>query len=404
MSSIYKLLNFSLPIIMLVLIPILMLPYLFAKLLLSVKKVVCSENLARKVVIITGAASGIGEQLAYEYARRGALLSLVDIRKDNLGAVANKARSLGSPNAIIIGADVSKVQDCKQFVDETLNHFGRLDHMVNNAGICKSEAVENVDDVSLVTPIMDVNFWGAVYGTLFAIPHLQSSKGKVVVVASAGGWFPVPLFSIYNASKAAINFLEILRIELGWVIGITIVNPGGIETPLSDAISKHWGLARSKPTSGALDRVAEKFEPPFSLRHDFIFVAISSFLMKAVLAWPSILAQANKGKKPWEKLISVSDIVKKHRGTFGRNFFSGYGYEEYESEGTNKIIEPYEFFFFKSKPGDKFGKWKCGMKTRCPVCFYGWIKNYIPLISMWRPFFLSQLVFSCDDSKIPGNL
>ncbi|KAI4334889.1 hypothetical protein L6164_013594 [Bauhinia variegata] len=249
MSSIHKLLNFSLPIIMLVLIPILMLPYLFAKLLLSVKKVVCSENLARKVVIITGAASGIGEQLAYEYARRGALLSLVDIRKDNLGAVANKARSLGSPNAIIIGADVSKVQD--------------LDHMVNNAGICKSEAVENVDDVSLVTPIMDVNFWGAVYGTLFAIPHLQSSKGKVVVVASAGGWFPVPLFSIYNASKAAINFLEILRIELGWVIGITIVNPGGIETPLSDAISKHWGLVRSKPTSGALDRVAEKLNLPF---------------------------------------------------------------------------------------------------------------------------------------------
>ncbi|KAI4334891.1 hypothetical protein L6164_013596 [Bauhinia variegata] len=292
MSSIHKLLNFSLPIIMLVLIPILMLPYLFAKLLLSVKKVVCSENLARKVVIITGAASGIGEQLAYEYARRGALLSLVDIRKDNLGAVANKARSLGSPNAIIIGADVSKVQDCKQFVDETLNHFGRLDHMVNNAGICKSEAVENVDDVSLVTPIMDVNFWGAVYGTLFAIPHLQSSKGKVVVVASAGGWFPVPLFSIYNASKAAINFLEILRIELGWVIGITIVNPGGEESfgTGSDHIRKNDGIW-------------------------------------AVLAWLSILAHANKGKKPWEKLISVSDIVKKHWGTYGRNFFSRYGYE-----------------------------------------------------------------------------
>ncbi|KAI4334894.1 hypothetical protein L6164_013599 [Bauhinia variegata] len=314
MSSIHKLLNFSLPIITLILIPILMLPDLFVKLLLSVKKVACSENLARKVVIITGAASGIGEQLAYEYARRGALLSLVDIRKDNLGAVANKARSLGSLNVIIIGADVSKVQD--------------LDHLVNNAGICTSEAVENVDDVSSVTPIMDVNFWGAVYGTLFAIPHLKSSRGKVVVVASDGGWFPVPRFSIYNASKAtAINFFETLRIELGWAIGITIVNPGGIETPLSDAISKQWGLARSKPTSGALNRVAENFEPPFSLRHDFIFVAISSFLMKAVFAWLSILAHANKGKKPWEKLISVSDIVKKHWGTYGRNFFSRYGYE-----------------------------------------------------------------------------
>ncbi|GAU24816.1 hypothetical protein TSUD_157290 [Trifolium subterraneum] len=88
-----------------------------------------------KVVLITGAASGIGEQLAYEYARRGAKLSLVDIRKENLGAVADKARSLGSPDVTIIGADVTKLEDNKRFVDETMNHFGRLDHLVNNAGV-----------------------------------------------------------------------------------------------------------------------------------------------------------------------------------------------------------------------------------------------------------------------------
>ena len=65
------------------------------------------------------------KQVAYEYARRGAKLSLVDIRKDKLVAVADKARSLGSPDVTIIGADVSKVQDCNRFVDETVNHFGR---------------------------------------------------------------------------------------------------------------------------------------------------------------------------------------------------------------------------------------------------------------------------------------
>ncbi|KAI4336346.1 hypothetical protein L6164_014883 [Bauhinia variegata] len=205
-------------------------------------EVVCKENLARKVVLITGAASGIGEQLAYEYARRGAFLSLVDIREDNLGAVTDKARSLGSPQVITIGADVTKVQDCKQFVDETVNHFGRLDHLVNNAGILRSESVEKFEDVSLVIPMMDINFWGAVYGTLFAIPHLKSSEGKVVVVASAAGWYPVPRLSIYNASKAAvISFFETLRIELGWAIGITIITPGVIRTPLATAQTEAMG-------------------------------------------------------------------------------------------------------------------------------------------------------------------
>ncbi|KAI4328291.1 hypothetical protein L6164_020657 [Bauhinia variegata] len=147
------------------------------------------------------------------------------------------------------------------------------------------------------------------------------------------------------------------------------------------------GLTRSMPTSGALDRVAEKlnlsFEVPtgwkffgnlmdggkLSIYGEESFGTGFDYICEkdgiwAVLAWLSILAQANKSKKPEEKLNSVSDIVKKHWGTYGTNFFSRYGYEECESEGANKMVEYLRAFFSKSKPGDKFGRWKCGIKIR----------------------------------------
>ncbi|MED6121634.1 hypothetical protein PIB30_032071 [Stylosanthes scabra] len=242
MAAIEKLLNVALPPLSFLLLSTFMLPFLLFKILLYVRKLVAhtDENLEDKVVLITGAASGIGEQLAYAYGRRGALLSLVDIRKDKLEIVADKAKSLGSPDVTIIAADVSKLQDCHRFVDHTVNHFGRLDCLVNNAGIGKpSEFKDWSNHDSEFTPIMDVNFWGSVYGSLCAIPHLKTSKGRIIVVASALGWFPLPGSSIYNASKAAvINYFETLRMELGWAIGITIVTPGLVKTDLGFKLTK----------------------------------------------------------------------------------------------------------------------------------------------------------------------
>ncbi|MED6170018.1 hypothetical protein PIB30_026735 [Stylosanthes scabra] len=239
MAAIQKLLNFALPPLSFVLLFTLMLPILLFNILLYVRQLFCTdENMENKVVVITGAASGIGEQLAYAYGRRGALLSLVDIRMDKLVAVADRARSLGSPDVIIIHADVSKLQDCHLFVDQTVNHFGRLDCLVNNAGIGWPSGFQdwNNDD-SQFTPVTDVNFWGSVYGTLCAIPHLKTSKGRIIVISSVLAWFPLPRLSIYNASKAAlISYYETLRIELGWTIGITIVTPGLIKTDLGSRV------------------------------------------------------------------------------------------------------------------------------------------------------------------------
>ncbi|TYJ07163.1 hypothetical protein E1A91_A12G285300v1 [Gossypium mustelinum] len=141
------------------------------------------------------------------------------------------------------------------------------------------------------------------------------------------------------------------------------------------------GLARSMPTSGALDRVAEKlgltfFEVPtgwkffgnlmdagkLSICGEESFGTGSDHIREkdgiwAVLAWLSIIAYRNKDKKPGEKLVSISDVVKEHWATYGRNFFSRYDYEECESEGANKMIEYLRGLISKSKAGEKYGNY-----------------------------------------------
>ncbi|KAB5519449.1 hypothetical protein DKX38_023768 [Salix brachista] len=233
MILMHRALNIVFPLAVFISLLLLLPPYLVFKLLSYIKRSIFCENVAGKVVLITGASSGIGEDLAYEYAIRGARLALVARRKDRLGVVADKARKLGSPDVFLVRADVSKVEDCKRIVDETLNHFGQLDHLVNNAGISQADYFEDCTEVSDMTLIMDVNFWGSANCSRFAIPHLKRSKGKIVVIASVAPWILTPKSSVYNASKAAlISFYGTLRVEIGSHIGITIVMPGLIDSEM----------------------------------------------------------------------------------------------------------------------------------------------------------------------------
>ncbi|KAJ4728820.1 Hydroxysteroid 11-beta-dehydrogenase-like protein [Melia azedarach] len=232
MDLIHGLMNIFLPPLTFIALLLVLPPYLLLKFLAYIRRQLLStENMAGKVVVVTGAASGIGEQIAYEYAKRGASLALVDVRGDRLGPVVERSRRLGSPDVISLQADVSVVDDCNRFVNATVNHFGRLDHL-------------NMDCISDFTPIMDVNFWGTVYGTHFAVPHLRKSKGQIIVVASTCGWYPLPRLTIYNASKAAlISFCETLRTEIGSDIGITIVTPGLIKSEMRLSGSLPKGMA-----------------------------------------------------------------------------------------------------------------------------------------------------------------
>ncbi|CAK9183531.1 unnamed protein product [Ilex paraguariensis] len=175
--------------------------------------------------------------LAYEYARRGACLALVERREQRLRIVAECARELGAADVIAIRADVSNVDDCKLVVDETMNRYGCLftvDHLVNNAGVNQVCMLEEVDDITDLRPVMDINFWGSVYTTQFAAPHLRNSKGKIIALSSSASWLPKPRMSLYNASKAAMaQFFETLRVEFAPDVKITLVTPGFIESELT---------------------------------------------------------------------------------------------------------------------------------------------------------------------------
>ncbi|GAB2250204.1 hypothetical protein Droror1_Dr00013563 [Drosera rotundifolia] len=203
-------------------------PYLVFKFLrFVVNSTFRAENLAGKVILITGASSGIGEKIAYEYARRGARLAIAARREDRLRQVAETASKLGSSDVLIVVVDVSKANDCRRMVQETIDHFGQVNHLVNNAGITSNSLFENYPEISDSTKsVMEINFWGSVYATKYAIPHLKRSRGKIIVISSVVHRLPQPRSSIYNATKAAmVNFFETLRVELGSAITVTIIAP-----------------------------------------------------------------------------------------------------------------------------------------------------------------------------------
>ncbi|EOA24433.1 hypothetical protein CARUB_v10017691mg [Capsella rubella] len=234
MDMVHTILNLLLPPLTIILLFMFFPFYLLIKLVSCIYKHLCFENVAGKVVLITGASSGIGENVAYEYAKKGACLALVARRKDRLEIVAETLRQLGSRDVIIIPGDVSNLDDCKMFIDETIHHFGKLDHLINNAGVPQAIIFEDFTQIQDANHIMDINFWGSTYISYFAIPHLRKSKGKIVVISSATANIPLPLASIYSASKAALlKFYETLRVEISPDIRITIAIPGFVSTDLT---------------------------------------------------------------------------------------------------------------------------------------------------------------------------
>ncbi|KAK9117606.1 hypothetical protein Sjap_016553 [Stephania japonica] len=241
MEVIHLLMNFLIPPIVIILILVVFPIYFLYTIVHSFIRSFTMEDMNQKVVLITGASSGIGECLAYEYAKRGARLALVARRETMLKEVAKKARAMGSPDVIISCADVANSDHCKRFVEETISHFGRLDHLVNNAGISSSFYFEEASNISNAVPVMNVNYWGSVYATHFALPHIKKTKGKIAANTSSSAWLYGPDMCMYSASKAAMmNFYETLRIELGPAVTITTVSLGFVESEMIDG--KHIGL------------------------------------------------------------------------------------------------------------------------------------------------------------------
>ena len=143
-----------------------------------------------KVVVITGASSGIGMAAARLFASYGAKLSLAARSLDRLKALAEELTDDRS-RILCVKTDVSVIEDCRRLIDETVSHFGRIDILINNAGISMRASFLDVD-ISVIHRLMDVNFWGTVYCTKFALPWLLKSKGSVVGVISIAGYAGLP--------------------------------------------------------------------------------------------------------------------------------------------------------------------------------------------------------------------
>uniref|UniRef100_A0ACD5WG14 Uncharacterized protein n=1 Tax=Avena sativa TaxID=4498 RepID=A0ACD5WG14_AVESA len=192
-------------------------------------KTLTKEDMRDKAVIVTGASSAIGEQVAYEYARRGANLVLVARREHRLFAVRDNARALGAGQVLVVAADVVREDDCRRLVADTISYFGQLDHLVNTVSLCHDFNFEEAGDTAAFPHLMDINFWGNVYPTYAALPHLRRSHGRIVVNASVETWLPMPRMSLYSAAKAAvIDFYETLRYEVKDDVGITVATHGWI--------------------------------------------------------------------------------------------------------------------------------------------------------------------------------
>ena len=163
-----------------------------------------------KVVVITGASSGIGKALATELAKKGAFLVLGARRFDRLEQLQQE---LSPAKVLCCRTDVSKENDCRQLIEQAVARFGRIDVLINNAGISMRAVFEDLE-LDVMKQLIDVNFWGTVYCTKYALPHLLKSHGSVVGIISIAGFVGLPGRTGYAASKFAVRgFLDTLRIE-----------------------------------------------------------------------------------------------------------------------------------------------------------------------------------------------
>lgn len=165
----------------------------------------------QKVIIITGASSGIGKALAVQALEQGAMVAVC---ARNLQKLEEVYRDFDQNSLLLVQADVSKKEDCSQFVAAVIEKWQRIDWLINNAGI-SMRALFAETELSVIESLMDINFWGTVYMTKFALPEITRSKGGIVGISSIAGYRGLPGRAGYSASKFAMQgFLETLRTEL----------------------------------------------------------------------------------------------------------------------------------------------------------------------------------------------
>ncbi|MEP6739394.1 MAG: SDR family oxidoreductase [Caldimonas sp.] len=190
---------------------------------------------AAEVIVITGASDGIGAEMARQWAAGGAGIALVLAARsvDKLETVAAACRERGA-RLLVQRCDVGVQADCIALIGAAVAEFGRVDTLVNNAGMSSHARFDEVTDLAWYETLMRINHWGSVWCTHAALPHLKATRGRIVAVASLAGLVGVPGRTAYSGTKfAMVGFFEALRTELiEFSVSVTIAYPGVVATEI----------------------------------------------------------------------------------------------------------------------------------------------------------------------------
>ncbi len=222
------------------------------------------ESLCNKSVLITGGSSGIGRATALRLASHGAQIALASRKRDALELVRAEIEHAGG-TALVVPTDVTDAEQVRQAVEATVARFGKLDILVSSAGL-SMRAYFDGSDLEAMERVMRVNFFGALYATHFALPHVKKTKGSLVAISSLTGKRGIPSYAIYGASKFAIQGLfEAIGLELKHEgVHVGVVSPAFVDTPLRDNVlgpdGKPWVVPppppfRVWPVEKCVDRI-----------------------------------------------------------------------------------------------------------------------------------------------------
>nr|WP_315435611.1 SDR family oxidoreductase [uncultured Pseudomonas sp.] len=203
-------------------------------------------NIQDKVIVITGASSGIGEATARLLAERGAKVVLGARRTERLAVIAEGINSAGG-HAQFRALDVTDQQDVQRFVDFAVEHYGRVDVLVNNAGVMPLSRLDALK-IDEWNRMIDVNIRGVLHGIAASLPLMQRQRaGQIINIASIGAYAVSPTAAVYCATKYAVRAIsEGLRQEVGGDIRVTVIAPGVTESELAESISDEGGREEMK--------------------------------------------------------------------------------------------------------------------------------------------------------------
>jgi len=207
------------------------------------------KNLEEQVIVITGATSGIGLTTARMAAKRGARLVLAARNEEALRKLTDEINA-GGGEAFYVVADVGDEGDVKMIAAEAINKFDNFDTWINNAGVSIYGKLEKVP-IEDFRQLFETNFWGVVYGSLTAAPHLKLTGGAIINVGSTLSDRAIPLQGMYCASKHAVKgFTDALRMELeadDAPISVTLIKPAAIDTPYKEHAKNYLGVKPENP-------------------------------------------------------------------------------------------------------------------------------------------------------------